>query len=97
VRAMGAETTQLGWIEVFAAYAFGSLLTTIPLTPSGVGFVEAGVTAALIAFGGADAGSAAAVLLYRGFTYLAEIPFGALAWGIWGTRHSWRRPLGSRA
>lgn len=93
VRAMGADTTELGWIEVFAAYTFANLLTTIAITPSGVGFVEAGTTAALIAFGGQEAGAAAAVFLFRGFTYVMEIPLGAVGWAVWGTRRSWRRPL----
>jgi uncharacterized membrane protein YbhN (UPF0104 family) len=93
VRSLGADTNELGWVEVLAAFAFANLLTTIAITPSGVGFVEAGTVAALIAFGGPEAASAAAVFLFRGFTYLMEIPLGALAWGIWATRTSWRRPL----
>jgi putative heme transporter len=92
VRAIGIDNDQLGWAQVFAAFAFARLLETIPLTPSGVGFVEAGAVAALIGFGGSDAGSTAAVFLFRGFTYLAEIPLGALGWGVWMTRRSWRRP-----
>jgi uncharacterized membrane protein YbhN (UPF0104 family) len=93
VRLLGADTTELGWIEVLAAYAFANVLTTIAITPSGVGFVEAGAVAVLIAFGGQEAGSAAAVFLFRGFTYLMEIPLGALGWVVWATRRSWRRPL----
>ncbi len=95
VRALGADTHELGWIEVLAAYAFANVLTTIAVTPSGVGFVEAGAVAALIAFGGPEAASAAAVFLYRGFTYLLEIPLGALGWVVWATRRSWRHPVGS--
>ena len=91
VRAVGLGTGSLGWIEVFAAFAFARLLETIPLTPSGVGFVETGAVAALIGFGGGDAASAAAVFLFRGFTYLAEIPVGAGAWLVWATHRSWRR------
>ncbi len=96
VRALGADTDQLGWMEVLAAFAFANLLTTIAITPSGVGFVEAGTTAALIAFGGPDAASAAAVFLFRGFTYLMEIPLGAAAWAVWAGVGSWRRPVGAR-
>lgn len=93
VRVIGIGNDQLGWVEVFAAFAFARLLETIPLTPSGVGFVEAGAVAALIGFGGSDAGAAAAVFLFRGFTYLAEIPVGAVGWVVWGTKRSWRRPM----
>jgi uncharacterized membrane protein YbhN (UPF0104 family) len=97
VRVLGADTHELGWIEVLAAFSFANVLTTIAITPSGVGFVEAGAVAALIAFGGPEAASAAAVFLFRGFTYLMEIPLGAVGWAVWGTRRSWRRPPGSRA
>jgi uncharacterized membrane protein YbhN (UPF0104 family) len=97
VRALGADTHELGWVEVLAAFAFANVLTTIAITPSGVGFVEAGAVAALIAFGGPEAASAAAVFLFRGFTYLMEIPLGAVGWAVWGTKRSWRKPLGSVA
>ena len=95
VRSVGQGADSLGWIEVFAAFSFARLLETIPLTPSGVGFVETGAVAALIGFGGSDAACAAAVFLFRGFTYLAEIPIGAAAWVVWATRRRWRRPVGS--
>ncbi len=95
VRAIGIEG--LTWAEVFAAFAFARLLETVPITPSGVGFVEAGAASALIAFGGTDDASTAAVFLYRGFVYLLEIPVGALCWIIWASIRSWRRPVGSLA
>ncbi|MGH9272495.1 MAG: lysylphosphatidylglycerol synthase transmembrane domain-containing protein [Ilumatobacteraceae bacterium] len=91
VRMLGATNDRLGWIEVLAAFAFANLLTTVAITPSGVGFVEAGTVAALIAFGGNDVGSAAAVLLFRGYTYLLEIPVGVVGWGVWATVHRWRK------
>ena len=92
VRMLGTTNDELGWIEVLAAFSFANLLTTIAITPSGVGFVEAGTVAALIAFGGNDVGSAAAVLLFRGYSYVLEIPVGAAAWVVWATRHRWRKP-----
>lgn len=93
IRAIGIEG--ISWAEVFAAFAFARLLETIPITPSGVGFVEAGAASALIAFGGGDAASTAAVFLFRGFVYLLEIPVGAAAWGVWAAKRSWRRPIGA--
>ncbi|WP_334142217.1 lysylphosphatidylglycerol synthase transmembrane domain-containing protein [Rhabdothermincola sp.] len=93
VRACGGSTNELGWIEVLAAFTFANLLTTIAITPSGVGFVEAGTVAALIAFGGPPAGSAAAVFLFRAFTYLLEIPLGAVGWALWAMKATWRRPV----
>lgn len=92
VRLLGAETASLGWIEAFAAFAFNRLLTTIPLTPSGVGFAETGTVAMLTAFGAATNPAAAAVLLYSTFTYLLEIPIGAMGWAAWAGMKRWRRP-----
>jgi uncharacterized membrane protein YbhN (UPF0104 family) len=66
---------------VLTAFAVDRLLTAVPLTPGGSGVVEAGTAAALIALGGAPAQVAAAVLLYRSFTFLAEIPVGG-AWAL---------------
>ena len=82
--------TALSGIEVFAAFAFGRLLSTIPITPSGVGFADTGAVAALVAFGGDPAICTAGVLLFTGFVYLLEIPVGAASWLIWARMSSWR-------
>ncbi len=84
--------TSLSGIEVFAAFAFGRLLSTIPVTPSGVGFADTGAVAALVAFGGDPAICTAGVLLFTGFVYLLEIPVGAAAWLVWARATSWRQP-----
>ena len=92
-KAVGLEG--VGWIQIFAVYTFGELLSTIPVTPSGVGFVEGGSTQLLVAFGGQPAPALAAILCYRLFTYVLEIPLGAAGWLTWATRHSWRRAPGT--
>jgi uncharacterized protein (TIRG00374 family) len=91
-RAVGIE---IGWLEIFAVYTFGELLSTIPLTPGGVGFVEAGSAGLLVSFGAPNEAALAAVLLYRTFTYLFEIPLGGIGWITWATRTSWRKPIGT--
>lgn len=93
IRAIGIDGITLA--EAFAAFAFARLLETIPITPSGVGFVEVGAASALISFGGGENASTAAVFLFRGFVYLLEIPVGALAWVVWASMSRWRRPIGS--
>jgi len=93
IRAIGIDGITL--TEAFAAFAFARLLETIPITPSGVGFVEVGAASALISFGGPDNASTAAVFLFRGFVYLLEIPVGAMAWVVWASMTRWRRPIGS--
>jgi uncharacterized membrane protein YbhN (UPF0104 family) len=68
---------------VFAGLVVERLLTLLAITPGGMGPVEAGTVAALIALGGDPTGVLAGVLLYRGFIFLAEIPVGALAAALW--------------
>ena len=79
----------LNAISLAGALAVDRLLTLLPLTPGGVGLVEGGMAAALTALGASPEPVVAGVLLYRGFTYLAEIPVGgltALAWSLFQRR-----------
>lgn len=82
----------LGPAQVFAGFAFGRLLTTIVVTPGGTGFTETGTAGLLVALGGDPAVCASAVLLFSGFVVFLEIPVGALGYGVWLVRRSWRRP-----
>ena len=84
LHAVGAD---LSPVVVLAAYAVDRVLSMVVLTPGGTGFAEAGSAAALVALGGAPAAMAAAVLLYRGFTFALEIPVG----GAWTAAWFWRR------
>jgi uncharacterized membrane protein YbhN (UPF0104 family) len=76
--------------QVFAAFAFGRLLSTLLFTPGGVGIAETGVAGLLVAFGGDPAVCTSAVLLSSGFTFLAEFPAGGVGYLVWLTRRSWR-------
>jgi len=80
-------------VDVFAAFALGRLLTSVVITPSGVGISETGTAALLVAFGGSPAVSAAAVVLFGGFTYAIEIPAGVVGAVLWW----WRRRSTERA
>jgi uncharacterized protein (TIRG00374 family) len=97
VRALGYGADQIGTIEIVAAYTLGELLTTIPLTPSGIGFVEAGNAGLLVYFGLPHEAALAAVLLFRAFDFLFEIPLGAVGWIVWAGAKSWRKPPGTVA
>jgi uncharacterized protein (TIRG00374 family) len=85
LRATGLTQAQVSWQASLAAFAVVRLLTVLPLTPGGLGVVELGLTAPLIAGlgSGAAARVAAAVLLYRALTYLPSLPLGALAYVWW--------------
>jgi uncharacterized membrane protein YbhN (UPF0104 family) len=72
--------SDLGIAEVTAGYACGRMLTIVVLTPGGTGFAETGAAAVLIALGGDPAVTVAGVLLFSFFTYVCEIPGGAIAY-----------------
>ncbi|HTF09930.1 MAG TPA: flippase-like domain-containing protein [Asanoa sp.] len=80
---------------LFAGLVAERLLTLLALTPGGVGVVEAGAIAVLIALGVAPTGALAGILLYRAFVFLAEIPIGGIATLAWliSRRAVARRPV----
>ncbi|MBO0775681.1 MAG: flippase-like domain-containing protein [Actinobacteria bacterium] len=90
LRAGGLGQGQVPWQSSLAAFAFARLLSVLPITPGGVGVVEVGLTAPLVAgLAPAAAGRvAAAVLMFRAVTYLLPLPLGAAAYLWW----RWARP-----
>lgn len=64
---------------VLIAYVGAQVLAQIPVTPGGLGFVEAGLTG-LLALAGVNAADAAlATLAYRLFSYWLPLPVGGVA------------------
>jgi putative heme transporter len=68
------------WRGLLLAYGAGQLAANLPITPGGLGVVEGSLTIALVAFGGAENSTVAAVLLYRIISFWAELPVGWAAW-----------------
>ncbi len=66
-------------VIIFTALA-GSLLSTIPFTPGGLGAVEGASVAILTAFGVATALAGAVAILDRAINYWSNIPVGALVY-----------------
>ncbi|MEM8926160.1 MAG: lysylphosphatidylglycerol synthase transmembrane domain-containing protein [Actinomycetota bacterium] len=84
LRAVGVSSIELSAAAVFAALAFGRLVTALPITPGGLGVMEVGLTGALAAAGTApEADLVAAVLIFRFVTFAMPIPLGALSWLVW--------------
>jgi uncharacterized membrane protein YbhN (UPF0104 family) len=79
LRALGVPAAEVTAVEAFAAWALARLLGTIPITPGGIGVVELTLTAALVGFGGNNAGVVAAVLVYRFLTMVPTIALGLAA------------------
>jgi uncharacterized protein (TIRG00374 family) len=88
LRVVGITASEVTLVEAFAAWALVRILGAIPLTPSGVGIVEIGLTGALVAFGAPNAEAVAATLLYRALTVLPTLALGLLAAATWRTHHT---------
>jgi uncharacterized membrane protein YbhN (UPF0104 family) len=87
LRAVGVTSSELSAAAVLAAFAFGRLVTAVPLTPGGLGVMEVGLVGALSQVGEApSAAIVAAVVLFRFATFALPIPLGAVAWLAWSTR-----------
>lgn len=93
LRHIGVSEADVGWAEVLAVFSFARLVTAIPLTPGGVGVVELALTTGLTAAGGEESQVVAAVLVFRGLTYLLPVPIGALCFIYARRNQSWRRPV----
>jgi uncharacterized membrane protein YbhN (UPF0104 family) len=85
LRVTGISGAEVTVTEAFAAWALVRILGALPLTPAGVGFVEVGLTGALVAFGAPNAEAVAATLLYRALTVLPTLVLGLLAAATWRT------------
>jgi uncharacterized membrane protein YbhN (UPF0104 family) len=64
---------------VLLAFCAAQLLGTLPLTPGGLGFVEAGLTGALALAGVGGGAAVVATLAYRLVSFWLPIPAGAVA------------------
>ena len=71
--------------EVLLAYVVAQAFAIIPITPGGVGFVDAGLTALLVLIGVPADTALIGTLLYRLFSFWLPIPLGVLAWAGWRT------------
>ncbi len=65
---------------VLLAYVAGAVLAMIPITPGGLGFVEAGLTATLVAAGVTPGRAVLATLAYRLVSYWIPMVAGLGAW-----------------
>ena len=83
LRAVGIPRSHVTLVEAFGAWALARVLGSIPITPGGVGFVELGLTGALVAFGASSAEAIAATLIYRVLTTFPTILLGLLAAATW--------------
>ena len=94
LRALQVPSAEVSVAEAFAAWALARIVGSIPITPGGIGVVELSLTAALIGFGGNNAGVVAAVLVYRFLTIVPTLVLGTVSAAFW-RRLSKRAPVPS--
>ncbi|MET0999873.1 MAG: lysylphosphatidylglycerol synthase transmembrane domain-containing protein [Marmoricola sp.] len=68
---------------VLLAYVLALGLALVPITPGGLGFVEAGLTTVLVLAGVSSDQAVLGTLLYRLVSFWLPIPVGAFAWAGW--------------
>jgi hypothetical protein len=68
------------WRALLLAYTAAQLAANLPITPGGLGVVEGSLIIGLVAFGGGQETTVAAVLLYRMLSFWALLPIGWAAW-----------------
>ena len=84
LRAVGAEPRPS---LVLIAYTSAALLALIPLTPGGIGFVEAGLVGTLTLAGVHPSSAILATLVYRLASFWLPIPIGAGAYALFRHRY----------
>jgi uncharacterized protein (TIRG00374 family) len=66
--------------ELFAAYGIANVLATVPITPGGLGVIEASAASLIVSFGSPRALATLAVIGWRLVNFWFPIPLGALAY-----------------
>ena len=74
-----AVRSSIPWGGLLLAYGAAQLAANLPITPGGLGVVEGSLTIGLIAYGGSEASSVAAVLVYRVISFWAPL---LLGWAV---------------
>lgn len=90
---LGGESTGVNPVEIFAAFALARLAGFIPITPGGLGTVDAALVGLLSAFGMNKDQALAADLLWRAATLLPQIVIGVVTFLIWRVQSSRRHAL----
>jgi uncharacterized protein (TIRG00374 family) len=70
------------WRGILVAYTLAQVLASIPITPGGIGVVEGGLTALLVAYGLHTNVALAAVLLFRVVSFWGLVPVGWFFWVV---------------
>jgi putative heme transporter len=83
VRAVGIPASQVSFLEVLLSFAVARLAGAIPVTPGGLGTVDAAFIGMLTAFGATSNDALAADMVWRATTYFPPIFIGIVTYLIW--------------
>ena len=87
----GAGGVTVTWTEALAAFSFARIASFIPITPGGLGTVDAALAALLTGYGASSSQALAADLVWRAATYVPQVLLGALAFLWWRVTAARRR------
>lgn len=79
----GPAAGALSLAGAFAAFAISRMASMIPLTPGGLGTVDAALIALLVTFGLPEAVALAATLVWRAASFIPQVVLGALTFLAW--------------
>jgi uncharacterized protein (TIRG00374 family) len=92
----GAGDVEVTWNEALAAFSFARVASFVPITPGGLGTVDAALTALLTDYGATSSQALAADLVWRAATYLPQVLLGVLTFLWWRVTSARRKPPQSR-
>jgi uncharacterized protein (TIRG00374 family) len=83
VRAVGIGSNQVTFLQVLLSFAVARLAGAIPITPGGLGTVDAAFIGMLTAFGANSSDALAADMVWRATTYFPPIFIGLATYAFW--------------
>jgi putative heme transporter len=83
IRAAGIPASQVNFLAVLLSFSIARLAGALPITPGGLGSVDAAFTGMLIAFGASSSDALAADLVWRAATYFPPIFIGIVTYLVW--------------
>jgi uncharacterized protein (TIRG00374 family) len=87
----GAGGVIVTWNEALAAFSFARVASFIPVTPGGLGTVDAALVALLSGYGATSSQALAADLVWRAATYVPQVLLGVMTFLWWRATAARRR------
>jgi uncharacterized protein (TIRG00374 family) len=82
-------------VQLFAAFAIGRLASFIPVTPGGLGTVDAAIVALMAGMGADQDDALAAVLVWRAASFFPQVIIGVVTFLVWRRQARSRRQGGT--